>query len=101
MPKIPKGRRVAQAAVNALRALLEEHDHIVQEIPGQNDFGEDFYVTFTGDGDLTSDTIKVQVKGGESWRRGIRDHAQPTTECFHISPERRHLTAALAGHHTV
>ncbi|MFE1308534.1 DUF4365 domain-containing protein [Streptomyces sp. NPDC058755] len=70
MPKIPKGRRVAQAAVNALRALLEEHDHIVQEISGQNDFGEDFYVTFTADGDLTSDTIKVQVKGGESWRRG-------------------------------
>ncbi|MFC9278099.1 hypothetical protein [Streptomyces collinus] len=46
MPKIPKGRRVGQAAVNALRALLEEHDHIVQEISGQNDFGEDLYVTF-------------------------------------------------------
>ncbi len=70
MPKIPKGRRVGQAAVNALRALLEEHDHIVQEISGQNDFGEDFYVTFTHDGEITSDTIKVQVKGGDSWRRG-------------------------------
>ncbi|WP_344489190.1 DUF4365 domain-containing protein [Streptomyces enissocaesilis] len=70
MPKIPKGRRVGQAAVNALRTLLEEHDHIVQEISGQNDFGEDFYVTFTDDGDVTSDTIKVQVKGGDSWRRG-------------------------------
>ncbi|AZK95431.1 MULTISPECIES: DUF4365 domain-containing protein [Streptomyces] len=70
MPKIPKGRRVGQAAVNALRTLLEEHDHIVQEISGQNDFGEDFYVTFTDDGDVTSDTIKVQVKGGDSRRRG-------------------------------
>ncbi|MFI5722113.1 DUF4365 domain-containing protein [Streptomyces cyaneofuscatus] len=70
MAKIPKGRRVGQAAVNALRTLLEEHDHIVQEISGQNDFGEDFYVTFTDDGDVTSDTIKVQVKGGDSWRRG-------------------------------
>ncbi|MEV5376181.1 DUF4365 domain-containing protein [Streptomyces nondiastaticus] len=70
MPKIPNGRRVGQAAVNALRALLEEHDHIVQEISGQNDFGEDFYVTFTDDGNVTSDTIKVQVKGGQSWRRG-------------------------------
>jgi hypothetical protein len=70
MPRIPKGRRVGQAAVNALRALLEEHDHIVQEISGQNDFGEDLYVTFTDNGDITSDTIKVQVKGGESWRRG-------------------------------
>lgn len=70
MPKISKGRRAGQAAVNALRALLEEHDHIVQEISGQNDFGEDFYVTFTDDGDVTSDTIKVQVKGGYTWRRG-------------------------------
>ncbi|MFF0014581.1 DUF4365 domain-containing protein [Streptomyces sp. NPDC005374] len=56
--------------MNALRALLEEHDHIVQEISGQNDFGEDFYVTFTDNGEVTSDTIKVQVKGGDSWRRG-------------------------------
>ncbi|MFI1173820.1 DUF4365 domain-containing protein [Streptomyces melanogenes] len=56
--------------MNALRALLEEHDHIVQEISGQNDFGEDFYVTFTDEGEVTSDTIKVQVKGGASWRRG-------------------------------
>ncbi|MFI9237640.1 DUF4365 domain-containing protein [Streptomyces sp. NPDC053079] len=70
MPKLPNGRRVGQAAVNALRALLEKHDHIVQEISGQNDFGEDFYVTFTDDGNVTSDTIKVQVKGGDSWRRG-------------------------------
>ncbi|MFD1828739.1 DUF4365 domain-containing protein [Streptomyces desertarenae] len=70
MPKIPKGRRVGQTAVNVLRALLEEHDHIVQEISGQNDFGEDLYVTFTDNGDVTSDTIKVQVKGGGSWRRG-------------------------------
>ncbi|NJP91885.1 DUF4365 domain-containing protein [Nonomuraea sp. FMUSA5-5] len=70
MPRIPKGRRVGQAAVNALRTLFEEHDHIVQEISGQNDFGEDLYVTFTHDGRVTSDTIKVQVKGGDSWRRG-------------------------------
>lgn len=70
MPKVPNGRRVGQAAVNALRTLLEDHDHIVQEISGQNDFGEDFYVTFTEDGDVTSDTVKVQVKGGDSWRRG-------------------------------
>ncbi len=70
MPKIPKGRRVGQAAVNAVRTLLEEHDHIVQEISGQNDFGEDFFVTFTDDGRVTSDVIKVQVKGGTSYRRG-------------------------------
>ncbi|MFF2659395.1 DUF4365 domain-containing protein [Kitasatospora sp. NPDC058032] len=69
MPKIPKGRRVGQAAVNAVRALLEEHDHIVQEISGQNDFGEDLYVTFVEDEHVTSDVIRIQVKGGDKWRR--------------------------------
>ncbi|MEU0937237.1 DUF4365 domain-containing protein [Embleya sp. NPDC005971] len=69
MPKIPKGRRVGQAAVNAVRALLEEHDHIVQEISGQNDFGEDLYVTFVENEHVTSDVIRVQVKGGDKWRR--------------------------------
>lgn len=70
MSKISKGRRVSQAAVNAVRTLLEEHDHIVQEISGQNDFGEDLFVTFTEDGTVTGDVVKVQVKGGSSWRRG-------------------------------
>lgn len=70
MPKVSKGRRVAQASVNMLRTLLEENDHIVQEISGQNDFGEDLYVTFTLNGCVTSDTIKIQVKGGNSWHRG-------------------------------
>lgn len=69
MPKIPKGRRVGQAAVNAVRTLLEEHDHIVQEISGQNDFGEDLYVTFVEDEHVTSDVIRIQVKGGDKWRR--------------------------------
>ncbi|MFI9269678.1 DUF4365 domain-containing protein [Kitasatospora sp. NPDC052896] len=69
MPKIHKGRRVGQAAVNAVRTLLEEHDHIVQEISGQNDFGEDLYVTFVEDEHVTSDVIRVQVKGGDKWRR--------------------------------
>ncbi|MFE7591243.1 DUF4365 domain-containing protein [Kitasatospora sp. NPDC057512] len=69
MPKIPKGRRVGQAAVNAVRTLLEQHDHIVQEISGQNDFGEDLYVTFVEDEHVTSDVIRIQVKGGDKWRR--------------------------------
>ncbi|MEU6848488.1 DUF4365 domain-containing protein [Actinacidiphila alni] len=69
MPKIPKSRRIGQAAVNAVRTLLEEHDHIVQEISGQNDFGEDFYVTFVEGDRVTSDVIKLQVKGGDKWRR--------------------------------
>ncbi|WP_346047929.1 DUF4365 domain-containing protein [Actinomadura chokoriensis] len=60
---------MARAAVNALRALLERHDHIVHEVDGQNDFGEDLHVEFTADGKRTGDLVKVQIKGGRSWRR--------------------------------
>ncbi|WP_396426868.1 DUF4365 domain-containing protein [Amycolatopsis sp. EV170708-02-1] len=66
---MPEARRPSRAAVNALRALLERHNHIVQEVDGQNDFGEDQHVTFTEDGEVTGDLVKVQVKGGRSWRR--------------------------------
>lgn len=69
LPRIPDSRRPSRAAVNTLRALLERHDHIVQEIDGQNDFGEDLHVTFTEDGRVTGDMIKIQVKGGRSWQR--------------------------------
>jgi hypothetical protein len=69
LPSVPRSRKASRAAVNALRTLLEKHDHIVQEVDGQNDFGEDLYVTFTEDGRVTGDMIKIQVKGGGSWRR--------------------------------
>ncbi|NEE52751.1 DUF4365 domain-containing protein [Streptomyces sp. SID8455] len=82
MTVIPSGRRVEQAAVNALRALLQSHDHVVEEISGQNDYGEDLYVTFAETGRVTNDVIKVQVKGGVSWRRSygyavpVRQHSE-------------------------
>ncbi|MCP2293327.1 protein of unknown function (DUF4365) [Nocardia amikacinitolerans] len=69
MPKVPDARKPSRAAVNALRALLERHNHIVQEVDGQNDFGEDQHLTFTEDGEVTGDLVKIQVKGGRSWRR--------------------------------
>jgi hypothetical protein len=86
MAGIPKGRKVGRAAVNAVRALFEEHDHIVQEIDGQNDFGEDLYVTFSEDGRITGDVVKIQVKGGVSWQRAngyavpVRQHAGTWSE---------------------
>ncbi|WP_258907896.1 DUF4365 domain-containing protein [Actinokineospora sp. UTMC 2448] len=79
---MPGARRPSRAAVNALRTLLERHDHIVQEVDGQNDFGEDQHVTFTEDGEVTGDLVKIQVKGGRSWRRAdgyavpIGDHGR-------------------------
>ena len=69
LPKVPDARRPSRAAVNALRTLLERHNHIVQEVDGQNDFGEDQHVTFTEDSAVTGDLVKIQVKGGRSWRR--------------------------------
>ncbi|MFE5089204.1 DUF4365 domain-containing protein [Streptomyces sp. NPDC056638] len=82
MTVIPSGRRMEQAAVNALRTLLQSHDHVVEEISGQNDYGEDLFVTFADDGRVTNDVIKVQVKGGASWRRSygyavpVRQHSE-------------------------
>lgn len=81
MPRVPESRRIGRMAVNELRALLERHGHIVQEIDGGNDHGEDLHVTFVQNGQRTEDSIAVQVKGGVSTRtrRGHRvpvgDHA--------------------------
>ncbi|OPC82196.1 hypothetical protein B4N89_15750 [Embleya scabrispora] len=69
MTTVPSGRRMEQAAVNALRTLLQSQDHVVEEISGQNDYGEDLFVTFANAGRVTNDVIKMQVKGGTSWRR--------------------------------
>nr|BFE59101.1 hypothetical protein GCM10020063_036270 [Dactylosporangium thailandense] len=81
MPKVSSGRRTATTAVNTFKALLEGRDHIVQDIDQRNDFGEDLYVQFTENREVTGDVIKVQVKGGTSWRRTggygvpVGDHA--------------------------
>ncbi len=74
MPKVPESRRVGRMAVNEVRSLLERHGHIVQEIDGANDHGEDLHVTFVQDGRRTADSLAVQVKGGVSTRtrRGHR-----------------------------
>jgi hypothetical protein len=79
--KVSAGRRTTTAAVNALRTLFESRDHIVQDIDQRNDFGEDLYVQFTDGREVTGDVIKVQVKGGTSWRSAggyrvpVGDHA--------------------------
>ncbi|MFJ1915104.1 DUF4365 domain-containing protein [Streptomyces sp. NPDC088147] len=61
-------------ALNEVRALLERHGHIVQEVDGGNDHGEDLHVTFVQNGERTADSMAVQVKGGVSsrTRRGRR-----------------------------
>lgn len=78
---VNRNRAVERAAVNALRALMERHAFIVQEIDGGNDHGEDVYVSFTEHGERTGDNIAVQIKGGVSYTTGrgyrvpVRKHA--------------------------
>ncbi|MFE4676167.1 hypothetical protein [Streptomyces sp. NPDC056723] len=60
-------RKIERAGGNALRAPLEEHEHIVQEIDGGNDHGEDVIVNFTRNGKRTPYWIAIQVKSGFFW----------------------------------
>ncbi|WP_084463929.1 DUF4365 domain-containing protein [Microtetraspora fusca] len=82
MARIRPTRRIERAGVNALRTLLEENDHLVQEIDGSIDHGEDLYVIFTRNGRRTGHVIAAQVKSGRKYKRAngyaipVDDHAQ-------------------------
>ncbi|MFG2135687.1 DUF4365 domain-containing protein [Streptomyces sp. NPDC048650] len=67
--RVPRSRSIERAGVNALRAFLEEHFQIVQEIDGGNDFGEDLFVMPTREGERTGSSIAVQVKSGDKYKR--------------------------------
>ncbi|MCZ4125385.1 tetratricopeptide repeat protein [Streptomyces sp. H39-S7] len=69
MTKVTRTRRIERAGVNSLRALLEEHDQIVQEIDGGNDYGEDLFVMLTKNGHRTGVSISVQIKSGAKYKR--------------------------------
>lgn len=71
MVGLRRNRRTERAGVNALRTLLEDAGHIVQEIDGGNDHGEDLYVRFVHKGRLTSAVAAVQVKSGVTYRKSI------------------------------
>jgi hypothetical protein len=74
-------RRIERAGVNALRALLEDHDHIVQEIDGGNDHGEDMIVNFTRAGKRTGYWLAIQVKSGKKYKRA-NGYAIPIDDHF-------------------
>lgn len=69
MARIRPTRRVERAGVNALRALLDRHDLLPQEIDGAIDHGEDLFVYLTRHGSVTGHKISVQVKSGKKYRR--------------------------------
>ncbi|MFI8499654.1 DUF4365 domain-containing protein [Streptomyces sp. NPDC085524] len=81
MSTVRSSRRIERAGVNALRALLEEHDHIVQEIDGGNDHGEDMIVNFTRGGKRTGCWIAIQVKSGKKYKRA-NGYAIPVEDHF-------------------
>lgn len=69
MSKVSPNRRIERAGVNALRALLEEHNHLVQEIDGGADHGEDLFVMLVEHGRRTGHYVAIQVKSGKSYKR--------------------------------
>lgn len=81
MAVIRPNRRIERAGVNALRALLEDHDQLVQEIDGGNDHGEDLYVSFTRNRRRTGHIVAIQVKSGKKYRRA-HGYAIPVDDHF-------------------
>ncbi|MFC8859784.1 DUF4365 domain-containing protein [[Kitasatospora] papulosa] len=81
MSTVRSSRRIERAGVNALRALLEEHEHIVQEIDGGNDHGEDMIVNFTIGGKRTGYWLAIQVKSGKKYKRA-NGYAIPVEDHF-------------------
>lgn len=69
MATVPPNRRIERAGVNALRSLLEEHDHLVQEIAGGTDHGEDCFVMLTRQRKRTGYSFTAQVKAGKKYKR--------------------------------
>ncbi|MFD4394472.1 DUF4365 domain-containing protein [Kitasatospora sp. NPDC058478] len=82
MAKVLGTKKTERAGVNEFRSLMESAGHIVQEIDGGNDYGEDCYLSFTEHGRRTGDIVAVQVKSGLKYRRAVgygipcRDHIE-------------------------
>ncbi|GLY23718.1 DUF4365 domain-containing protein [Micromonospora sp. NBRC 101691] len=70
MSDIPYSHTTGRNAVNLVRSLLERHGHLVEE-KSTNDFGEDLYVELVKNRKRTGITVRVQVKGGRSYRSGV------------------------------
>lgn len=67
--RVSPNKRIERSGVNALRSLLEEQGHLVHEIDGGADHGEDLFVSFVRKDRRTGHTIAVQVKAGKTYKR--------------------------------
>lgn len=85
MAKVLGTKKTERAGVNAFKTSLEAAGHIVQEIDGGNDYGEDCYLSFTHLGHRTGDLAAVQIKSGVKYRRAVgyaipcREHVEDWT----------------------
>ncbi|WP_084509577.1 DUF4365 domain-containing protein [Nocardia pseudovaccinii] len=62
-------RPIERAGVNTFRALLERHGHVVHEVDGNNDHGEDLHVEIVENRRRTGHMVAVQVKSGRKYKR--------------------------------
>ncbi|WP_280295394.1 DUF4365 domain-containing protein [Nocardia abscessus] len=62
-------RPIERAGVNAFRALLERHGHVVHEVDGNNDHGEDLHVEIVKNRRRTGHMVAIQVKSGQKYKR--------------------------------
>jgi len=69
--RVRSGRRTERAGVNALRSLLEAHDHLVQEIDGGVDHDEDLFLMLVRKGYRTGHVAAIQVKSGRKYKRAV------------------------------
>lgn len=63
------GHRSERGGINAVRALLERHELVVDEVDGRSDYGRDLNVDVTRGSQITGGIVGVQVKGGKSFCR--------------------------------
>src|SRR5215469_2079639 len=61
--KLRVGHVSERGAVNDVRALLEKHKHVVDEVGGRSDYGRDLNVDIVEGGEITGTVIGIQVKG--------------------------------------
>lgn len=108
MARVHNNRRTERAGVNETRLLLENHGHVVDEVSGGSDFGEDLLVWPVAGNARTGVSIAIQVKSGTSFRRAggyrvsVGSHAREWREanvpvaCVVFDPEMRLLYWANA-----
>lgn len=66
------GHRPERGGINAVRAMLEQHGLVVDEVDGRSDYGRDLNVDVTRDSEITGGVVGVQVKGGTSFFKNGR-----------------------------